>query len=75
MLLTDAQHDFVVMDAKTKISNAEAKKSFSVCVQWAEENKLDMQDILLLKRLEQKAQTNHLNKFSQQKLRSFFYVT
>lgn len=72
VLLTDSEDDFVVMDAKTKISNADAKKSFSVCIQWAEENNLDMQDILLLKRLEQKAQINHLNKVSQHKITSFF---
>ncbi|XP_065368850.1 tigger transposable element-derived protein 6-like [Calliphora vicina] len=72
VLLTDSEDDFVEMDAKTKISNADAKKSFSVCIQWAEENNIDMQDILLLKRLQQKAEINHLNKISQQKITSFF---
>ena len=69
MLLTDSEDDFVEMDAKTNISNADAKKSFSVCIQWAEENNIDMQDFLLLKRLEQKAQIKHLNKISQHKFK------
>lgn len=72
VLLTDSEDDFVVMDVKTKISNADAKKSFAVCIQWAEENNLDIQDILLLKRLEEKAKIYHLNKVSQHKITSFF---
>ena len=60
------------MDAKTKISNADAKKSFSIYIQWTEENNIDMQDILLVKRLEQKAQINPLNKVSQHEIISFF---
>ena len=62
MLLTDSEDNFVEMDAKTKISNAYGKKLFSVCIQWTEENNIDMQDILVLKKLEQKAEINHLNK-------------
>ena len=32
-LLTDSEDDFVEMDAKIKISNPDAKKSISVCIQ------------------------------------------
>ena len=60
MLHTDSEDDFVEMDAKIKISNADATKSFSVCIQWAEENNIDMQDdILLLKII---AQNNYVSK-------------
>ena len=65
MLRTDSAEDFVEMDAKTRVSNAGAKKSFSVSKQWDKENNKDMQDILLLKRLEEKAQINHPNKVSE----------
>ena len=41
VVLTDSEDDFVEMDAKTTISNAYAKKSFLVCIQWAEDNNTD----------------------------------
>ena len=35
MLFTYAKDDFVEGDSKTKTYNADVKKSFSVCIQWA----------------------------------------
>ena len=34
VLLIDSADDYVEMEAKIKISNADAKKSFLVCIQW-----------------------------------------
>ena len=58
VLLTDFEEDFVEMDPKTKISNADAKKLFSVLysVGYGE------QEILI----------DHLNKLIQHKITSFF---
>ena len=64
MLLIDSVADFVEMDAKTKISNADARNHF--------QNNIDIHNILVLKRLKQKTQILHINKVSQHIVRGDF---
>ena len=72
--LSDSEEDQDIIHVKNKISNEDAMKSFAVCVQWAEENELEIQDILLLKRLEEKARNNYLKKIMQPKINEFFHT-
>lgn len=39
----------------TKVSTKDAINSFNLCLQWAEENELDLQEILLLRKIRSKA--------------------
>ena len=44
VLFTDSEDDVGEMDAKMKLTNANAKKSFSFCIQQAEKNNIDMHE-------------------------------
>lgn len=56
----------------TRIKHVDAIKSFSVCIQWAEENNRPLQDVLLLKRLKEEAESIRSTLFKQSKVDSFF---
>lgn len=57
---------------KITIRHEEAVKSFDICVRWAQENNLPLQDQLLLKCLREKAKLSHSKALTQTKIYSFF---
>lgn len=71
--LVDSEEDEdIAMGVKDKIAHNDAMKAFAICGQWAEENDVSMQDIVLLKRLEEKARKSYNNKIIQPKISAFF---
>lgn len=56
----------------SKISNNEARKIFAKGIQWAEQNNASQMDILLLKRLREKAEKMFLDKAFQPKINTCF---
>lgn len=59
-------------ESTLKIKHVDAVKALSLSVQWAEENNLPLQDILLLKRLKGTATCMLQNKATQRKIDSYF---
>ena len=56
-----------------KITNNGAINAFDICIQWAEENKVEIQDLLLLKKLQDFARARHIKSATtQSKITSFF---
>jgi hypothetical protein len=56
----------------SRIKHCDAIKAFSLCIKWAEENQLPLQDILLMKKVEENAQKKYLQAATQKKIDEFF---
>lgn len=64
--------DVLVIPDSTKIKHSEAIQYFSYCIQWAEENNIAYQDILLLKKVQGEARDIHVKNITQKKMEDFF---
>lgn len=65
------EDDEVVVTKQNRVKNTDAAKSFSLCIQWAEENDISLQDILVLKRLSEKARDIHLKTLKQSTMANY----
>lgn len=54
------------------VKNAEAAKSFNLCLKWAEENNIPLNDILVLQRLKEMAFINNQRCVKQTKITNYF---
>lgn len=68
---TNDEEEEDVIDIPTKIKHIEAVQCFSKCVQWAEENKLNYQEVLLLKKNLELSRKLHNENLIQKKIGDF----
>ncbi|GJQ73224.1 hypothetical protein Trydic_g13603 [Trypoxylus dichotomus] len=58
--------------SETLVEYEEAISSFNTCIKWAEENAVDLEDILLLKRLQEKAVKESLSARKESAIETYF---
>ena len=68
-----SEHEGSELDNQNKtVKNAEAAKSFNLCLKWAEENDIPLSDILVLQRLKEMAFMNNQRCVKQTKITNYF---